>query len=498
MARALAFVPPLAAAAVALVGAGACDTGAKFYQMRAAFSHAEIVSAYPGRAGADGRWSRVCDDGPVDGIITNVAFVATEPKLPPGTPLDTDLAVHPGDLVDMRAVEGPYPDDIHLTTPGGLGLAMDCLDPAPENDPGTCHGAVPAAALERVDWVGTTADRSQPHEVIVLVDQSGSIGGLVDAANGFLEPQGNDPGQLPSSPGDVASDKYGSRFRALTSFILSLNASDRLGIVAFGEGQNGGADLAVPCAGASGQDIAAGLAACFGTNHDLWMASTGIGTLLGHAAGRSNLWKAIDFAYGWLADPSRRRPAGASRHIVVLTDGPDTCAGEAQTPRTAACSSVLAQEVLDRIAADQADPDGPDIHIDFVQFEAPGYPGRDPRQIDAACLSGGHYRYVNSNAFVSERVAALDAALTEAFGEIRLTLGGHWALASSVPAWVSDDPAPTGTPAGGIVYALSGRLTISASSHLVTSDTVFPFGVGQGVGAASATAWDRRPSLVDP
>lgn len=495
---------PMLAPALAFALA-ACDSGAVVFPTTDHFSHAQIVSAWPARR-AEGRWKRVCDAGPVDGLVTNIELVATGAHAQQDddeVAKDPDLSIRPGDIIDMRIIGGKLSEDIHLDAPGSLGLAIECVDPLPDDDTAACGGTTPAASLERVGWFGENDKRGTPHEILVLIDQSGSMGGLVDAADHLLEPQANAFGQLPDRPGDVASDKLGSRFRALRSFIMSLGEDDRLGVLAFAEGQNGGADMVVPCAAATSASLADGLDACFGVNHDNWLAPSGVDALRFLASGRSNLWKAIDFAYGWMIDPTRKHVAGAARHIVVLTDGPDTCAGEAQTPGTAPCSTTLAHAVIERIAADHAAADAgdltaPTVRVDFVQFEAPGYPGRDPRQVEAACVSGGHYRFVSSNAFAEgDRVAQLDAALTQALWEIRLALSGHWELASAVPAWVSDAAAPTGTPPGSM-YALSGILTIARSSGLVPADTLFPFDVGKGAGAPSATAWDRRPTVIKP
>ncbi|MCC6620645.1 MAG: VWA domain-containing protein [Deltaproteobacteria bacterium] len=465
---------------------------------RIAFVHAVVVSAYPAVKAGDGAWVRVCaaDARLATGIITNVVLASTQRRPDGAGPRDDDLSIRPGDVVEARTVGGDLPVDIDLETAGHLGLELDCIDPQPQPNPsaGGCQGAVPSAQLDGVDYVAHTPSRAEAHDVILLIDQSGSIGGIVAPDEGYREDE-DGRFDLPNNFGDLASDRFSLRLAAARAFTDSLNEADRLGVIAFGERLANGAGLKVPCADAAGLDVQAGLAACFGPDREPWHATSGIDSLRGDALGRSNLWRAVQAAYDFLA----ARPASAaSNHIVVLTDGPDTCVdGESLTRCASRCSTVTHDHVLERIQADQVDPDARRIQIHFVQFESLGYDGRDPRQVEAACLSGGHYQYINSNDYPRDQLAALQESLDQALRNVRFALMGHWALAAAVPAYAQGAPAPAGSPPGAL-YGLSGALVVRASSHLVSADREFPFGVGQGAGATSAPAWDRRPTVLKP
>lgn len=482
------------------LGAGlvGCDSTATIFPQRTSFSHAEIVSAFPAKKDAQGNWERVCDGGPVDGLLTNVVLVSTVPKTGDSGPRENDLSIRPGDVIETRTVNGGLTDDIDLQAPGNFGFQIDCIDPAPQPNPsaGGCQGATPASSLEAVSYVARTPARGVPHNVLLLLDQSGSIGGIVDTSEGNKENQENNftpPGNF----GDLASDRQSLRLAAARTFAGSLNEEDQLGVIAFGEKLGGGSGFQVPCADASGKDVNAGLDACFGRNRDLWTAGTGIDSLLGQTAGRSNLWKAVQTAYRYLKN-STKGNGEASNHIVILTDGPDTCVnGENITNCASACSTVEHDEVLAELEADRNDPNAKRIEVSFIQFESIGYPGRDPRQVEAACISGGHYQYINTNEFPREQLASRQESFDQAFLNVRFALMGHWELAAEVAAYSGSAAPPTGTLPGSL-YALSGKITVRQSSNMVTADRDFPFGKGIGVGAKNAPSWDRRPTVLKP
>lgn len=479
-----------ACSALVLIG---CDTTAVLYPKRTVFLEARVVSTWPAARNADGTWDPVCDARrEPTGVITNVALIGSLRTGAPGDPLDEDVSIRPGDVVDMRVVSGESPSDIHLT-PGNVALTVSCLDPLsdpeanPSDDPDACDGTVPAAALDRIDYHANTPDRWDPNEVLILVDMSGSLSGLVDGET-LLEPQPNQFDALPDDLALVASDANARRIATAQDLIHSLNPIDRVGVMFFGEDVGGGVGLSVPCGSESGMAPDPGLGQCFGTNHAQWVGPGSLLSRIGsRTMGRSNLWRALDVAYDFMADPERTHPSGAARHIVVLTDGPDTCAGSHQTPGTSACSSVLAADVHARLAAAGDDPNAPRVQLHFVQFEAAGYPGRDPDQITAACLTRGHHRFIDTNA-----IHGLANPTAQAFREtaldVRFTLMGHWELAAAMPALTSDAAVPDGTPAG--LYALGGRLTIGPGSHLVAAETMYGF--------AGNVPWDRRPSVLEP
>ncbi len=486
----------VALASTLAVTPAACDSTATIFPQKVQFDYLQVVSAYPGKKNADGSWTRQCEPGPTDGLLSNVAFVSFK-RLNTGDASgeDLDKSIRPGDVIDSRTVQGGLPDDIDLTSTGNIAVKYDCIDPQPNT--GQCQGAVPAANLDRIDFKENVAGRRDGHNVLILIDQSGSVGGIVDETINFKE---NRQGDFvpPQNFGNVASDRTSIRLSATRRFIRTLNTEDRYGVLAFGEEQGGAGSngLAVPCAAAQGSPEA-DLADCFGKpNEDLWLSTNGIDSLQGQTLGRSNLWDAVDTAFDFLHDTIADNQR--SNHIVVVTDGPDTCSGENLGSCQSGCGSTSAAEVLAKVKADRADPLGLGIRVHFVQFESRGYVGRDVRQIEVACESGGHYQYINSEQFPREQTSQFRSAMETALDNVRFALGGHWALASNVAAYTSNAPVPTGTQPGGL-YALHGQITLSSASKMVPSDEIFTFGIGQGgENSNDAQVWDRRPVVRKP
>ncbi|MBL8788317.1 MAG: VWA domain-containing protein [Deltaproteobacteria bacterium] len=484
--------PAATVLALALGGLGlaACDSTATIYVSTPKFSQVQIIGAYPAKKQPDGSWERVCGTGPADGIITNVAFLSTQRRAgTTGAPTDSDISIRPGDVIDTRVVNGGLPGDVNLSSTGNLELQMSCINPA-SNVGSTCDtangGATPSITLDKVTYHQNVPTRSTGHNVMLLIDQSGSVGGLV--RDGIFKEE-RQPNPLPGNFGAVASDRTGLRLAAARRLLGILNPADRFGAMAFGESIS----LSVPCADAIG-DVKTDLDNCFGSrNRDIWLS--GIDALQGTTGGRSNLWNAVKTSYEYLrntvADTTR------SNHIVVITDGPDTCAGENRLTCATPCSTADYQALVDTVEGDHANPNTPKIHIHFVQFESQGYLGRDPRQVELACVSGGHYQFINSQSFSSAQPTSFQEALDLAVANVRFTLMGHWELAAQVPVYQSNAGSGAGVLPGNL-YGLQGQLTVKGTSNMVLSDRQFPFGVGQGSGAATATTWDRRPTLRKP
>lgn len=475
----------LAIGLTALAGLVACDSTATIYVSTPKFQQAQIISAYPARKQGDGTWERVCGVGQSDGLITNVAYLSSQRRSGSSSSGDGDVSIRPNDVIDTRVVDGGLPDDINLSSTGNIGLQLDCINSASVQGNDCTGGTIPAATLDAIQYVANTPSRNRGHNVMLLVDQSGSVGGLVQDVS-FKEQR--IPNPLPQNFGEVASDRTGLRLAAARRLLQILNEDDRFGALAFGEEIS----LSVPCSDAI-NDIQQDLETCFGArNRDIWAA--GIDELQAKTGGRSNLWSAVKTAYDYLRE---LRDTQRSNHIIVLTDGPDTCAGEDRLTCATPCTTADYPGFVDQLETDFNDPNAPKIHVHFVQFESQGYPGRDARQVEVSCITGGHYQYLNSNTFSRVQTAAFQEALDTAVANVRYALMGHWELAASVPAYASNAGGGAGVPPGDL-YGLQGALTIRASSNMVTADKPFPFGYGQGQGAPNATTWDRRPTVRKP
>lgn len=483
----------LSALGATFAGTG-CDSSARIYQQRVTFQYVEVLSAFPGKRDADGSWSRVCDAGPVDGLITNVALVSSQRKAPPNSSAatDRDQGIRPGDIVETRRVEGGLPDDINLSTLTNVGLEFDCIDPTPAPDPNnsSCQGARPTAQLDEVRYEPNNGDRADGHNVLLLIDQSGSTAGLVN--DGIFTEDSPSRIQFPQNFGDYASDRNDERLAVATKLLQDLNPGDRFGAIAFGEGDGTSATLTVPCEAAQGS-VLQGLGSCFGVNRDIWRGSRGIPALGSREGGRANLWEAVDTAYNFLKG---LRDTTRANHIIVVTDGPDTCAvGEGLGGCQSGCSTFKYDAIRDMLEADLNDPNAIPIRIHFVQFESIGYRGRDPRQVEAACLSGGHYQFLNSHSFPRDQQNQLNIAMQTAMNNLRFSLMGHWQVAARVSSYV--DSGPAGTRAGSL-FALNGVFTIRASSKLQRLDVQTRFDVGRGGATGIPASWDHRPTIRKP
>jgi Mg-chelatase subunit ChlD len=474
--------------ALALLAAG-CDTNARFNINKRVFDKAVAVSTVPAKQAADGSFVPQCGGGEVDGFLVNVALLGTEFKGGPAgdAAKDKDRSIRPADIINTLDVDGAATTDIRLSGTTNLGFTVDCIDPLPDADPVGC-GGVPNAGvqIDDIQYEQFAASRSVRHNVLILVDMSGSIKGWVDKTSLKEESPGSCC-DLPQKLNEVASDFYSLRVAAVREFISDLNADDHFGLIGFGEGVPSGDLVEVPCKLPEVEDSSweVKLDKCFGAaNDEIWIR--GVNELQGGVAGRSTLWDALDKAYGWLKN---RNQLKRTNHILVITDGPDTCeSGENFGSCQAPCPSAVGyQTLLDRLAADVGTPNVPQIHIHFVQFESLGYPGRDPRQMDVACRSGGLYQHINSNELSKFNETAFQLALRDAVSSVRLSLMGYWRVAVGAPVFGSNSGFPGGVPMGS-GYGLGGQLTVKEGSRLVARDEPFFFGSGQG-------QWDTRLSV---
>lgn len=74
----------------------------------------------------------------------------------------------------------------------------------------------------------------------------------------------------------------------------------------------------------------------------------------------------------------------------------------------------------------------------FVQFESKGYRGRDERQVEAACLTGGHYQFINNVDMLLLSPSGFQESLNAAIDNVRFALMGFWQLAIDAPGLASD------------------------------------------------------------
>ena len=484
----------VALGAVSFAALSACDNNATITPNPLLYKEAQIVGAYPARQ-VGGEWERVCGAGEPDGFLLNVAFLSfgrDENASDPGA-TDRDRSVRPGDVVNALVVEGGNKEDINFTSIGNVGVTLDCIDPVPDADNlaslvgHSCQGSAGTADLSDAAYLEFGKQRRDGHNVMILVDESGSIKGLVSDGD-FIEGAAGDI-SVTSDFQQVASDYNQIRRTTVTRLLSTLNAEDRVGILAFGEGVAPSGRLKVPCTEASGV-IEEDLDACFGTNRDLWNLSS-----LTTNQGRSNLWEATGAAWDYLLDRDDRT---RTNHIIVITDGPDTCAqGEMVANCQTPCNQDGYHTVFERIEANEGDPNALPIHLHFVQFESKGYRDRDARQVEAACLTEGHYQFINNVDMATLSPASFEESLNTAVDNVRFSLMGFWQFAVESFGYANDSAPPNGSLRGSL-YGLSGTMTLTQHTNLVSQDKIYPFGIGEGAQASQATNWDRRPTLRKP
>ncbi|MEC9072299.1 MAG: hypothetical protein VX938_07980, partial [Myxococcota bacterium] len=229
-------------------------------------------------------------------------------------------------------------------------------------------------------------------------------------------------------------------------------------------------------------------ATCFGTDHQRWLDEDSGFPAIPPGAGRANLWEAVSLAYDFLRDGTHgHEPQTRGNHIVVLTDGPDT---SSYSEDLGACQSgeaeITVEDLLKEIADEDIKAGGVDVAMHFVQFEARGYVGPDPRQQEAACATGGHHRFIDSEG-LSPGGDELGDAILEALLSIRHAWTGSW----QIPV----EDAPFAGLDAGSIYALSGSVAFDESLCLSETDGTYE---GREASIGAEGSWDQRPLVRRP
>ena len=275
------------------------------------------------------------------------------------------------------------------------------------------------------------ATRNTPLAVALLIDNSGSIKGFVeegtigggDSAVSCVEgpPKVVD---IPSTLNDCHSDPTFGAPGAAETILATLRPADRAISFTFGEKVG----ISAACPSGARPDGPDGEAACLGSPAQ---AREAVKRLMDHddahvlGEGRSNLWGAVVHAMDLL----RKHATQPLRHVVVITDGPDTC--DAKSPDFQHCFSTSGGDptyvggcpTAASAEVDAAIAQTPAVAVSFIHFQSPGYPHPDPRMIDAACRSGGHYLFVPTRSIPPSGTRAM---LEKAARRLRGVLRGHW------------------------------------------------------------------------
>ena len=509
------------------------------YQLQAE-APIQVVSAVPAVEVSAGHYAPQCTgEKAATSVLLTLNILGSNVS---GATADKDTSMRVGDFVKTFGVDHhltlTLPDPVTgqggTITTNSFELELDCIEAYPDKDltsnqecstdtgvgSGLPGSVVPIGAPSGVDYQAFLVDsvgqplRPDPSEtghigVAVLIDQSGSMKGRVDLES-FQEV---DPSTGAMIAKDAASDLLSQRVTMVEDLVGTplgngyLNPGDRAIVFAYGE-QVSTSGAKVMCQNTADLPEEQARAQCYGTDRsrvDYDRLNNGADT-----KGRTPLWAAVKDAYEFM----RQAPDTKVRHVVVIGDGPDTCApdspdfrgklrftdasGKLQVIEQGLCSAVGYRDLRDEVLADLSDASAPRVHVSFIQIQAPGYKDRDPLQQEVACLTGGQYVFINSEDLpkgtvtgTSGQAQPLREALGDALHAIRYTFAGSWRLAVDVPSLV-DPHLPRGAEVG-----ISGVVTLKGSATgLKTTDEACLVRVGQATEAGGIL--DKRVSIRLP
>ena len=159
---------------------------------------------------------------------------------------------------------------------------------------------------------------------------------------------------------------------------------------------------------------------------------------------------------------------GQPKHIVVMTDSPDTCSQNGDwwiqdEPCLGAGGDVDYASFLARVESTALEQR---IPISIIQVQSRGYGSPDPAQMEIACLTGGTYQWINNMDF-AQTDTKLNLALRNAYENVRDTIGGVWHLDAELPVLTEE-----GALAPGKVAALEGSVQLAGTNLLPKTASV--------------------------
>lgn len=497
--------PVILGTAIVALGLGlaaGCDSTAKISKDSRSLEKLLVLESTPMRtvsnAGKE-TYVPVCDPGAsgADGLLLNVVMkgIGESVGVSASESQDGDKSIRPGDTIlqnpiyeadinpenfkfNLSCIEQILPDSKQCITSGDCDGGTSC----PDRIKGYCtNSGVPYcisqvmndnAKIAKISYQEVTPDRGEPIGVVILVDMSGSNSGLVHFNSPYYEDTMSDSlASIPegSSYAQNGSDPGATRIGAVKELINSLNSSDKVMVISFNENK---VDVVCKHPDIANPTTEEKLDACFSSNKDLVLGAEGgfsaLDDIRNDSQGRTPLWSAVEMAYNFLKD----HPKGKSvdyKHILVISDGPDTCSESADLNRcrkSCVAYQTLFEDVLTLVKTDAYEDR---IPVHFVQFGAKGYPDRDARQMQIACETGGRYMFVNSLDFSA---AKMEQTLSETLMNVRYTFGGFWRFAFKLPGVGNNNDL-----AKGWGFAVEGTGKIS-EAKLKEGESNFDFKVG--------------------
>ena len=402
---------------------------------------------------------------------------------------DRDQSLKPGDYLDnTEIVEDKVTSD-------RFEFSLDCLEPYPDDNLYECSDeeAIKGSVLEEfsVDfhrYDQEEADNASNLAVVIMIDMSGSMVGWVD--RGGREDHWEGFSGITGIFFENATDLASVRFAAVESLISTLNDDDLLIVVAFKENS-----IKVICKSPTGLTDAKELwEECFGTKREFVIGPTDdtnpdsqsvLDSFTGDEEGRTPLWSALNWVYDKMREPGDKSQDADLRHILVITDGPDTCGESTDLNQCSGKCLMTSDSHASFLAKLDQDPDQV-IPVHFVQMQAKGYPERDPRQMEVACLTGGHYAFINTSDITPE---SLLEVMHQTLRRIRFTFRGYWRFHLAVGEVKKTNP-----PDVGWVYGVevSGKAMPREDRMLVKQEDSFGSSPGTAFGHSNV---DRRVSF---
>jgi hypothetical protein len=440
--------------------ASSCDSTAKFVIKNIQYDSTGLLSTFPAQSTANG-FERVCR-GPASGMELGFNLVSTQ-RVQSGVEVkkDLDLSIRPGDQVEIAN------DRITVNDGGNVAFSdfemnIDCIKNYPDSEliAGGCTGGVSSGVnspVEQLIYKANNSGRDDHASVAIIIDNSGSMVGFVNPTDMKEDTQANSVGDGNLDLLAQASDYLDYRIQAVEGFIDKLNDNDELIVYEFNEDR-----VRVACSQDAPSEEARA-EACFGVNRDFYKNYLR-DSLRGNSKGRSPLWKAVGTAWDFM----KNHGTSNAKHIIVVTDSPDTCALSSYAFRrdvgNSACGGGVGyNEVLNAVEIEWEDNP---IKISFVQFQSVGYRDHDPQQWEMACQTDGQYLFVNSQD-LSGGQGERKEPLETAFLKLRYALEGSWRSYIGLSVLAVDSAPPLGLPVGAM-YAIGGTFRFKLPSDLTT------------------------------
>ncbi len=456
-----------------------------------------------------------------NGFEFNVNLVSNDLSgVNPACKGDKDLQIRDGERVEQQLVTTSA-EFGSTVAPQMFKLQAQCIEPrAGKDDPTTCKTSMnqvtstaSAVAFRQNSRRCSPSATETWQNVVILVDHSGSTSGQVvintqsciDATKFAEDLPANT--KAPEQFGKCSSDKYFIRVQAAQLLIDQLNSQDRVMTMLFDEadGVKVGCTDSARCRrddGTGAVQIQPGKEqfvctsddncdtkneyrcdASLSTNdtYDLMNPQDAMKKCFGSSAekkshnrfgidararyngvGRAPMIEAVDTAYKFLrtmvSAPDSQK-GGNAKHIVLITDGPDTCTKSENfhfsdpkaefDGKVGQCRSecTTATTHYKELLADMAKAGFP-VHVHVIQLQSKGNTDPDPMLMELACRSDGTFQFLNQVEFVQEDPDEFYKAIGTAVSGVRHALGGSWrvgVLDNRIAIGDPSSPMPVGT-----------------------------------------------------